>query len=123
MKSRIFVSFHRSTKGHAQYGARWGVEASFQFVLTESAKLCGIDMLARIASFGFGALICGVVSAQSLEDRFRELERRGYAVWRIRGFAAIDQARNRLAYQALERGFEETFWIDSDIAFSTAGDT
>ena len=52
------------------------------------------------------------------EDGLRELERRGYEVWRIRGFAAIDQARNRLAYQALERGFEETFWIDSDIAFS-----
>lgn len=52
------------------------------------------------------------------EDGLRELERRGYPVWRVRGFAAIDQARNRLAYQAMERGFEETFWIDSDVAFS-----
>ncbi len=26
------------------------------------------------------------------EDGLRELERRGYSVWRIRGFAAIDQA-------------------------------
>jgi hypothetical protein len=46
-----------------------------------------------------------------------ELERRGYAVWRVRGFAAIDQGRNQAATDALARGFEELFWIDADIEF------
>jgi hypothetical protein len=47
----------------------------------------------------------------------RELERRGYDVWRVPGFAAIDQARNQLATDALAAGFDETMWIDSDIKF------
>jgi hypothetical protein len=46
-----------------------------------------------------------------------ELERRGYPVWRIPGFAAIDQCRNQLATDALARGFEELMWVDADIAF------
>ena len=46
-----------------------------------------------------------------------QLERRGYPVWRVRGFAAIDQARNQMAADALRQGFHETMWIDSDIAF------
>jgi hypothetical protein len=46
-----------------------------------------------------------------------ELEKRGYAVWRIRGYAAIDQARNQMATDALAQGYTETMWIDSDIAF------
>src|SRR6267378_2130128 len=46
-----------------------------------------------------------------------QLERRGYPVWRVPGFANIDQCRNEMATQALKRGFEEIFWIDSDIAF------
>jgi hypothetical protein len=45
------------------------------------------------------------------------LERRGYPVWRVRGYAAIDQARNEIATAALAKGFEETMWIDSDISF------
>jgi hypothetical protein len=46
-----------------------------------------------------------------------QLERRGYVVWRIPGFAAIDQCRNQAATDALARGFAELFWLDSDIAF------
>jgi hypothetical protein len=46
-----------------------------------------------------------------------QLERRGYPVWRVPGFAAIDQCRNQIATDALARGFEELFWIDADIAF------
>ncbi len=46
-----------------------------------------------------------------------QLERRGYAVWRAPGFAAIDQCRNQLASDALACGFEELMWIDADIAF------
>ena len=33
------------------------------------------------------------------------------------GYAAIDQGRNQMATDALAAGFEETFWIDSDIEF------
>ena len=37
-----------------------------------------------------------------------ELERRGYAVRRVEGYSAIDQARNQLASDALRDGFAET---------------
>jgi hypothetical protein len=45
------------------------------------------------------------------------LQRRGYEVWRVGGFSAIDLARSELATKALAEGFDETFWIDSDIEF------
>jgi hypothetical protein len=51
------------------------------------------------------------------EQGLRELERRGYQVRRVGGFAAIDQGRNVLATEALIDGFEETMWIDSDVEF------
>jgi hypothetical protein len=51
------------------------------------------------------------------EEGLRELERRGYQVRRVGGYAAIDQGRNQMATDALVEGFEETLWIDSDIAF------
>jgi hypothetical protein len=51
------------------------------------------------------------------ESGLRALERRGYQVRRVGGYAAIDQARNRMATEALLDGFEETLWIDSDIGF------
>ena len=51
------------------------------------------------------------------ERALRELERRGYAVWRVGGYAAIDQGRNQMATDALRAGFEETMWIDADIDF------
>jgi hypothetical protein len=51
------------------------------------------------------------------EDALRELERRGYAVWRVRGYAAVDAARNQMANDALAQGFDELIWIDSDIVF------
>jgi hypothetical protein len=59
--------------------------------------------------------------AQSIEPAcesgLRELEQRGYTVWRVRGYSAIDLARNRLASDALAQGFAEIFWIDADIGF------
>ncbi len=51
------------------------------------------------------------------ETALKELERRGYPVRRVGGYAAIDQARNQMATDALVEGFEETFWIDSDVGF------
>jgi hypothetical protein len=51
------------------------------------------------------------------EESLRNLERRGYVVRRVPGFAAIDQARSQLATTALADGFEEIMWIDSDIGF------
>ncbi len=50
----------------------------------------------------------------------RQLERMGYPVWRVPGFAAIDAARSQLATDAVARGFEELMWIDSDIEFDPA---
>jgi len=54
---------------------------------------------------------------QECEDALEELERRGYRVWRVGGYAAIDQGRNQMVTDALLQGFEETFWIDADIVF------
>ena len=51
------------------------------------------------------------------DDGLRELERRGYPVRRVRGYAAIDAARNQMASDALAQGFNELMWIDADIAF------
>ncbi len=51
------------------------------------------------------------------EDGLRELERRGYPVWRVHGYSAIDAARNQLANDALAQGFDELMWIDADIVF------
>lgn len=54
---------------------------------------------------------------QECDEALKELERRGYQVRRVGGYAAIDQARNQMATDALVHGFEETLWIDSDISF------
>jgi hypothetical protein len=51
------------------------------------------------------------------EQSLLQLERRGYQVWRVPGFANIDQCRNEVATDVLARGFEELFWIDADVAF------
>ena len=53
----------------------------------------------------------------SCENGLRELERRGYQVRRVGGYAAIDQGRNQMATDALVDGFEETMWIDADVEF------
>lgn len=52
------------------------------------------------------------------DEALRKLEARGYAVRRVRGYAAIDQARNQMATDALAEGFEELMWIDSDVVFA-----
>jgi hypothetical protein len=54
---------------------------------------------------------------QECDDALKELERRGYQVRRVGGYAAIDQGRNQMATDALRDGFAETLWIDSDVAF------
>jgi hypothetical protein len=51
------------------------------------------------------------------ERALEELERRGYDVRRVGGYAAIDQGRNQMATDALLDGYEETMWIDSDVDF------
>lgn len=47
----------------------------------------------------------------------RQLEALGYPVRRLFGFSQVDVARNRMAMDALNEGFDELMWIDSDIAF------
>jgi len=51
------------------------------------------------------------------EAALRELERRGYDVRRVGGYAAIDQGRNQMATDALLDGYQETMWIDADTEF------
>ncbi len=54
------------------------------------------------------------------EEGLRALEARGYVVRRVRGYAAIDQARSQLASDALAEGFEEILWIDADMGFKAS---
>jgi len=54
---------------------------------------------------------------QECDSALKELERRGYEVRRVGGYAAIDQGRNQMVTDSLRDGFEETLWIDSDIGF------
>lgn len=52
------------------------------------------------------------------DEALRELEKRGYEVYRQTGWSAIDQARNRMAYDAIYRkNFKEVLWIDADSQF------
>lgn len=51
------------------------------------------------------------------ELSLRRLEERGYKVWRVAGCVAIDRSRSQLATAALNEGFEEIMWIDSDVGF------
>jgi hypothetical protein len=51
------------------------------------------------------------------EAGLRVLEQRGYQVRRVRGFSQIDVGRSQLATDALRDGFQELFWIDSDVVF------
>ena len=54
------------------------------------------------------------------EEGLRALEARGYEVRRVRGYAAIDQARSQMASDALVDGFDDLLWIDADIVFDPA---
>lgn len=54
------------------------------------------------------------------EDALRALERLGHPVWRGRGYAQVDVARNQLATDALAAGFDELMWVDSDVEFDPA---
>jgi len=56
------------------------------------------------------------VSAEC-EAGLRGLERRGYPVIRMGGHGPADDRRSLMATEALAYGFEETMWIDPDIAF------
>lgn len=51
------------------------------------------------------------------EESLRVLESNGHPVRRVYGYANVDQARNEMVSQALQDGFQETMWIDSDIGF------
>src|SRR4051794_7653563 len=52
------------------------------------------------------------------EDGLRELERRGHTVWRLPGHSDIARGRSMIATNALDAGFDELLWVDSDVAFS-----
>ena len=51
------------------------------------------------------------------ERGLKELERRGYPVRRVSGYANIEDGRSQMATDALRDGFEETLWVDSDVGF------
>jgi hypothetical protein len=52
------------------------------------------------------------------ERALAELVKKGHALRRMAGHSAIDVARSVMASDALAEGFDELFWIDSDIVFS-----
>lgn len=51
------------------------------------------------------------------EQALHVLAGRGYVVRRVQGYSAIDYGRSVLASEALDDGFDELLWIDSDIVF------
>ena len=51
------------------------------------------------------------------DERLRELENRGFKVWRIRGSASPDAAMSQTAAKALAGGFDELMWIGPNILF------
>lgn len=53
----------------------------------------------------------------AVDESLRKLESLGYTVWRRYGWSAIDQGRCVLAQEALDKGFENLFWVDSDVNF------
>lgn len=54
-----------------------------------------------------------------VEDGLKQLEKIGFTVYRQTGYSAIDQARNRMMYYALEQyGHDSVLWIDSDVVFN-----
>lgn len=53
----------------------------------------------------------------SCETALQQLEQSGLTVRRVRGYSAIDAARNQMATNALADGFDELLWIDSDVLF------
>lgn len=53
----------------------------------------------------------------AVEERLRELSKRGYAVRFLKGCSDIVMARSIMASEALADGFAETMWIDSDVLF------
>ena len=54
------------------------------------------------------------------EDCLRQLADRGYPVRLLRGCSQVDLARSALASAAMDDGFAETLWVDSDIVFDPA---
>lgn len=58
----------------------------------------------------------GAVEPETWEC-LRKLADRGYPVRLLKGCSQIDLARSSLASAALDDGFSETMWIDSDIVF------
>lgn len=51
------------------------------------------------------------------DQALRVLESRGYTVRKVRGYSQVDVCRCQMATDALADGFEELFWIDSDVVF------
>lgn len=53
------------------------------------------------------------------DESLRILEQqKGYRVWRVPGWSAIDQCRSFMAYDAIcVRGYKSILWVDSDIEF------
>jgi hypothetical protein len=51
------------------------------------------------------------------EKGLRALEAKGYPIRRVFGFSAIDFGRSVMASHALQSGYEELMWIDSDVGF------
>ena len=73
--------------------------------MTDNAR-CVIHVLSRHGS-----------PIPECEERLRELERRGYIIWRAHGSSSDDSMRSQLASDALAKGFDELMWIGGEIVF------
>jgi hypothetical protein len=52
------------------------------------------------------------------QEALSELQARGYVVRILRGGSQVDLVRSAMASKAVQDGFAETLWIDSDVMFN-----
>lgn len=97
----------------------WGLIGPTRFYLPGSGPIMEIEKQAKNPNAKC-VILMPVSGAMewATEITLINLMHEGYAIQKIYGCANVDIARSQLASDALEQGFEELFWIDSDIGFT-----
>jgi PAS domain-containing protein len=120
------VALARSLADAIEHQESRDLELRVRSTTTASGRVCQFTLRPLTGGVGSGGVIVcvsDVTDGARLRDELRkratydsltgchnrssvirELERRGYTVWRVGGFAAIDQGRSQMATDALRAG-------------------
>lgn len=109
-KSASITDFTEEQMSAPRYPAAANFFSENAATVTDATNIDSPERCAVLVPFG-------TYIHQDCEIGLKTLEHKGYTVRRVGGYSAVDQARNQIATDALRDGFEETFWIDSDIGF------